>query len=137
MNAALTHVALHVHEFQACIDFYRDYCGMHVCHSRGDDHSNVVWLAEPGRENEFIIVVIDGGKAAAVQAEDDFGHLGFALESKARVDALAERAEREQRLVWPPRSEPYPVGYYCGIRDPGGNIVEFSYGQPLGPGARG
>ena len=24
---------------------------------------------------------------------------------------------------------------YCGIRDPDGNYVEFSYGQPLGPGA--
>ncbi|MCX4198148.1 sugar phosphate nucleotidyltransferase [Methylobacterium organophilum] len=31
--------------------------------------------------------------------------------------------------------EPYPVGYYCGVRDPAGNYVEFSYGQPLGPGA--
>jgi hypothetical protein len=27
------------------------------------------------------------------------------------------------------------VGYYCGLRDPDGNSVEFSYGQPLGPGA--
>ncbi|MCZ6873564.1 MAG: VOC family protein, partial [bacterium] len=26
-------------------------------------------------------------------------------------------------------------GYYCGVRDPDGNMVEFSYGQPLGPGA--
>jgi len=37
--------------------------------------------------------------------------------------------------VWPPRDEPFPVGYYCGLRDPNGNYVEFSYGQPLGPGA--
>ncbi|MDO8695654.1 MAG: VOC family protein, partial [Pseudomonas sp.] len=36
---------------------------------------------------------------------------------------------------WPPRDEPYPVGYYCGVRDPAGNYVEFSYGQPLGPGS--
>jgi len=38
-------------------------------------------------------------------------------------------------LLWAPREEPYPVGYYCGLRDPDGNAVEFSYGQPLGPGA--
>lgn len=135
MNTALTHVALHVNRFEDCIAFYRDYCDMEICHRRSDDHSNVAWLAEPGKENEFIIVVIDGGAPDALQAEDDFSHLGFAVATRARVDELAARAEREQCLVWAPRSEPYPVGYYCGIRDPGGNIIEFSYGQPLGPGA--
>ena len=39
--------------------------------------------------------------------------------------------------AWAPRQEPYPVGYYCGLKDPDGNFVEFSYGQPLGPGAEG
>ena len=135
MTAALTHVALHVSAFDACIGFYQEYCGMQICHRRSDDHSKVAWLAEPGREKEFIIVVIDGGKPGALQAEDDFSHLGFAVASQEDVDALAARAEREGCLVWPPRREPYPVGYYCGIRDPDGNIVEFSYGQPLGPGA--
>lgn len=135
MNTALTHVALHVNNLAGCIEFYKSYCGMLVCHERSDDHSSVAWLAEPGKEREFIIVVIDGGKRAP-QAEDDFSHLGFAVESESRVDALSAQAEKEGCLVWAPRSEPYPVGYYCGIRDPGGNIIEFSYGQPLGPGAQ-
>ena len=51
------------------------------------------------------------------------------------VDRLAAQAEAEGILIWPPREDPYPVGYYCGIKDPSGNYVEFSYGQPLGPGA--
>jgi catechol 2,3-dioxygenase-like lactoylglutathione lyase family enzyme len=123
-----------VNEFDACIEFYKHYCAMFECHRRGDDHSQVVWLAEPGKEKEFILVVIDGGRAHE-QPDGDFGHLGFAVESVARVDELAQRAKEEGRLVWPPRAEPYPVGYYCGIRDPAGNVVEFSYGQPLGPGA--
>ena len=134
MNPALTHIALHVDAFDACIEFYKQYCSMSECHRRNDEHSQVVWLAEPGKEREFILVVIDGG-VAHEQADGDFGHLGFAVESAARVDELAQRAKDEDRLVWPPRAEPYPVGYYCGVRDPGGNIVEFSYGQPLGPGA--
>lgn len=134
MSTALTHIALHVNDFEACISFYERYCGMSVCHQRGDDHSRVVWLSEPGKEREFIIVVIDGGKSSP-QAAEDFGHLGFAVESCERVDELASHANSEGRLVWPPYREPYPVGYYCGIRDPDGNIVEFSYGQPLGPGA--
>jgi catechol 2,3-dioxygenase-like lactoylglutathione lyase family enzyme len=134
MRPALTHIALHVSHFAECIEFYARYCGMATCHERHDDHSNVVWLAEPGKEREFIIVVIDGGRPSN-QAEDDFSHLGFAVESAAAVDRLAARAEREGCLAWPARSEPYPVGYYCGVRDPDGHVVEFSYGQPLGPGA--
>ena len=70
------------------------------------------------------------------QAATDYSHLGFALESQAAVDAIADRARAAGYLVWEPREEPYPVGYYCGIRAPDGNMVEFSYGQPLGPGAR-
>jgi catechol 2,3-dioxygenase-like lactoylglutathione lyase family enzyme len=135
VNASLTHIALHVRDLEACVAFYDSYCGMGICQQRTDDYSRVIWLAEPGREREFIIVVIDGG-ASRSQAEGDFSHLGFALASSERVDELAARAEVDGCLVWAPRSEPYPVGYYCGIRDPNGNIVEFSYGQPLGPGAR-
>ena len=134
MSVALTHIALHVSDFEACVTFYESYCWMAVCHRRSDDNSNVVWLAEPGKEREFIIVIIDSGKVQS-QAQDDFGHLGFAVESHERVDELAARAESDGCLVWPARSEPYPVGYYCGVNDPNGNIVEFSYGQPLGPGA--
>ena len=136
MSTALTHVALHVASFDECIAWYQNYCEMQICHERHDDHSKVTWLAEPGKENEFIIVIINGARPGAEQAEDDFSHLGFACESQAAVDALAEQAERDGCLVWAPRNEPYPVGYYCGIRDPDGNIVEFSYGQPLGPGAQ-
>ena len=50
-------------------------------------------------------------------------------------DEIADRAKVEGILAWEPVEEPYPVGYYCGVTDPDGNIIEFSYGQPLGPGA--
>ena len=60
---------------------------------------------------------------------------GFALESRADVERIAAMAAADGCLIWPPRDEPYPVGYYCGLRDPAGNYVEFSYGQPLGPGS--
>jgi catechol 2,3-dioxygenase-like lactoylglutathione lyase family enzyme len=127
-------VALHVYDLDACIAFYRDFCQMQVVHERSDAGRRVVWLAEPGRETEFIFVMVPGG-APRHQAPDDYSHLGFALESRAAVDAIAAKARTAGYLVWEPREEPYPVGYYCGVRDPGGNMVEFSYGQPLGPGA--
>jgi catechol 2,3-dioxygenase-like lactoylglutathione lyase family enzyme len=132
MPPVLTHIAMQVRDVATSVAFYRDYCGMRVIHERmGGD---VTWLAEPGRERELIVVLLAGGKAAP-QADDDYGHLGFALGSREAVDAIAERARTQGCLVWPPRDEPYPVGYYCGVRDPDGKYVEFSYGQPLGPGA--
>lgn len=134
MTPRLTHIALHLRDLDASIAFYRDICGMRIVHERNDGGTRVVWMAEPGRETDFIFVLLPGGPGRN-QADNDFSHFGFALESKAAVDQVAEAAEHAGFLAWPPRQEPYPVGYYCGLRDPDGNFVEFSYGQPLGPGA--
>ena len=134
MTPNMTHLALHVRDLAACVAFYREYCGMVPVHERGEGQERIVWLAEPGRERELIFVLLPGGPGRD-QGEGDYSHLGFALDSKAAVDALAARARAAGCLAWPPRQEPYPVGYYCGLKDPDGNFVEFSYGQPLGPGA--
>ncbi len=133
---AFTHVALHVRDLDACIAFYRQFCGLVPVHERAGSApgERIVWLAQPGRETEFIFVLMSGGPGHE-QAERDYTHFGFALDSRAEVDEIAARAERDGCLVWPPRQEPYPVGYYCGVTDPDGNRIEFSYGQPLGPGA--
>ena len=135
MRPILTHLALHVRDLDTSIAFYCDYCSMQVVHERVTDGRRVVWLAEPGREQEFIFVLVPGGPGRP-QAATDYSHLGFALDSRAAVNAIADKARAPGYLVWEPREEPYPVGYYCGIRAPDGNMVEFSYGQPLGPGAR-
>ncbi len=135
VRPAFTHIALHVRDLAACVRFYGDFCGLAVVHERGapgDPHA--VWLAQEGRERDFIFVLLPGGPGRD-QAERDFSHFGFALDSRAAVDAMAERGREAGCLVWEPREEPYPVGYYCGLRDPDGNFVEFSHGQPLGPGA--
>ncbi len=135
MTPALTHLALHVRDLEACVAFYRDFCAMRIVHERDDGAGGrVVWLAEPRREREFIFVLLAGGPGRD-QGDRDYSHFGFALASRTAVDAIAEKGKDAGCLVWPPREEPYPVGYYCGLRDPDGNFVEFSYGQPLGPGA--
>ena len=139
MPPNLTHLALHVRDLAACIDFYRRYCGLEIVRERdragdGGGGKGVVWLAEKGRERDFVLVLIGGGPGRG-QAGNDYSHLGFALPSRQAVDDIAARARQEGCLVWPPKEEPTPVGYYCGLKDPDGNFVEFSYGQPLGPGA--
>jgi len=134
MRPALTHLALHVPDLEPCIRFYERFCGMRVIHERAGKGSRIVWMAEPGQEHRFIFVIMPGGRSRDL-APDDYSHFGFALDSREAVDAIARRADAEGCLVWAPRDEPYPVGYYCGLRDPAGNYVEFSYGQPLGPGS--
>ncbi len=133
MMPRLTHVALHVRDLDASVAFYESFCGLHEIHRReaDGDGSSVVWLAEPGREHELILVFLSGGPERRVEG-DDYAHLGFAVGSREEVDAVAARAADEGCLAWPPREEPYPVGYYCGLRDPDGAFVELSYGQPLG-----
>jgi catechol 2,3-dioxygenase-like lactoylglutathione lyase family enzyme len=133
----LTHVALHVRDLEATVRFYRRFCDLAVVHERSaGEGASVVWLAENGREREFIFVLLSGGRGKT-PAEDEYGHLGFACASRAEVDRIAGEARAEGCLVWEPREEPYPGGYYCGLKDPDGNFVEFSFGQPLGPGAPG
>lgn len=137
MRPALTHIALHVADIETCIAFYRSYCEMEIVHERassGTATQRIVWMAEPGRERELIFVFMPGGRLHTT-TPGDYGHIGFALDSRAAVDRIADRARSQGCLTWEPIDEPYPVGYYCGIKDPNGTVIEFSFGQPLGPGA--
>lgn len=130
----LTHLALHVRDLDACLRFYADFCGLQETHRRESGPQTIVWLAEPGREQDLVFVLMNGGEDLHLGSRD-YRHFGFALPSRKAVDALAERARQAGCLLWPPRDEPWPVGYYFGVKDPNGNQVEFSFGQPLGPAA--
>ena len=130
----ITHIALHVSDIDACIEFYSGFCGMAVVHQRIAGAQRIVWMAEPERERDFIFVMMEGGENLSLP-DNDYRHFGFAMDSREAVDNIADEARIKGCLVWPPREEAFPVGYYCGLRDPNGNYVEFSYGQPLGPGA--
>ncbi|MCH8685684.1 VOC family protein [Pedomonas mirosovicensis] len=133
MAKKLTHVALHVRDLEASLAFYRDYCGLHVAHERptGKNGARVVWMAAKGQDHRFVIVLLPGGQGRE-QPPQDFSHIGIAVDSRREVEAIAARAARDGRLAWPVRQEPSPVGTYCGVYDPDGAVVEFSYGQPLG-----
>jgi catechol 2,3-dioxygenase-like lactoylglutathione lyase family enzyme len=135
IKASLTHCALHVADIDASIAFYRDFCGLKVVHSHGEEPSGrTVWMAEEGREQVFVLVLIAGGRGH-VQPEGDMTHYGFAVQRREDIDRIAEAARAAGRLFWEPMELPYPVGYLCALSDPDGYVVEFSYGQPLGPGA--
>ena len=116
MTPTLTHLALHVRDLEACVAFYRDFCGMSCVHERADAAGGrVVWLAEPGRETEFILVVLAGGPGRD-QGERAYSHFGFALESRAAVDAIARL--RGHPSPSPRFSYPSRGGRGGGRRDP-------------------
>ena len=136
MRATITHIALHVADVEACIAFYRAVCGLGIVHERtaSSGAGRVAWMAARGQEGRFVIVLLPGGPGAQ-RAPEDFSHIGFAVQRAREIDEMAEVGRARGCLLMEPVDEGYPVGRFVCLSDPDGNIVEFSYGQPLGPGA--
>jgi catechol 2,3-dioxygenase-like lactoylglutathione lyase family enzyme len=131
----LTHVALWCKDIDRSIDFYRKYCGLEVVHDRREpDDGRVVWVGEHSSRSRFVIVLIARSESRA--AESSFAHFGFSCASRADVDERASIARTDGVLELEPRDAGPIVGYFCMLRDPDGNAVEFSFGQSLGPPVR-
>ena len=131
MSPTCTHVAILARDMHRAVDFYTRFARLHEVHRRTEHDVTVVWLAEHGREREFVIVLIGAEHADPVEPAP-LAHLGYAVASRSEVDRLAELARAEKILVEDPKDAGPIVGYYCIVRDPDGNLVEFSYGQSLG-----
>ncbi len=131
MSATCTHVAIHARDVERAADFYRRYAGLLEVHRRVDDGTTVIWLGEEGREREFVIVLLGMPHADPVEPPP-MAHLGYAVDSRSAVDAIADMGRAEGILVEGPRDAGPIVGYFCIVRDPDGNWVEFSFGQSLG-----
>ena len=126
-----THVALQVRDAERSIAFYRRYCGMQVVHERTDGGQRVVWLGWGEDPPRFVIVLIEGDYDQNVQPP--FQHIGMAVESRDAIDAIYAKGKTDGLTnLWPPIAAGPIVGYYCGLPDPDGNMVEFSFGQRIG-----
>jgi catechol 2,3-dioxygenase-like lactoylglutathione lyase family enzyme len=132
MPAHLTHVALFVADAQRTVEFYERYVGLHIVHDRVDDGVRVVWLSEQAHDPEFVIVAITMAPGQPT-FPPRMAHLGYDLPTRAAVDAVAVRAEAEGLLAIAPTDAGPIVGYFCMVRDPDDNLVEFSHGQPINP----
>lgn len=130
--AHLTHVALFVADVQRTIEFYQRFAGLHVVHDRTDDGVRVVWLSEQEHDPEFVIVAICLPPGVST-VPPHMAHFGYDLPSRAAVDELAARAGAAGLLEQAPTDAGPIVGYFCVLRDPDGNLVEFSHGQPINP----
>jgi len=125
-----THIALQVRDIERSIAFYRRYCGMRVVHDRSEDF-RVVWLGWGEDPPHFVIVLL--GTPYEKNEQPPWQHIGIAVDSREEVDRVyASAAGDASAQHWPPRDAGPVVGYYCGLRDPDGNVVEFSFGQRIG-----
>ena len=94
MTIPFTHLALHVEDLDSCLEFYQQYCKLDLVHDRLDQGRRIVWMAERGKQDDFILVFIPGGPRRD-QRSDDISHLGFAPDSRAAVDEVAARASAD------------------------------------------
>lgn len=129
MNPTCTHVALFCRDIEASVEFYRHHVRLHEVHRRNDDGTIVVWMGEEGRADNFVIVLLG---IRHPSGEGPVAHLGYAVSSREEVDRIAETGRSVGIDVQGPVEAGPIVGYYCLLRDPDGNWVEFSHGQSLG-----
>ncbi len=130
IDLGLTHIALPVANIEHSIEFYTTYANMQVIHRRIDAETGVavVWLSD--RTRPFAIVLIQTASVQPILSP--IAHLGIGCQSRADVDALCERAQREGILIQAQQDSGYPIGYWAFLCDPDGHTLELSYGQEIG-----
>jgi catechol 2,3-dioxygenase-like lactoylglutathione lyase family enzyme len=121
----LDHVALMARDAAASAAFYCEWADMEVIHERSDG-AEVRWVRRKDDPAGLIIVIIGAGEERPGGHMD---HFGFHVGSRADVDDIAERARAAGVLVAGPEYAGPVVGYWCEIRDPDGNQLEFSCEQ--------
>ena len=70
-------------------------------------------------EELLLDLIGDGGDIALAAPGDD----------EEDVDEVAAKGEAAGCLGMPARQMPDPIGYICMLKDPDGNMIEFSYDQ--------
>lgn len=131
MGTRLTHFALHLDAIEECIRFYERYCHLKMADDQERGGRRVVLLAEPGRESEFVVQLLGGGEDQPAAPQTD-SHFGFAVDSREAVDDVIAKGREDGIIIFEPEDAAFPIGYYCGIKDPNGNTVEISYGHLIG-----
>lgn len=129
---ALTHIALDVTSTEQSAGFYTQWCGMEEVHRRTTGNGDIVWLSSPGYKEAFVLVLLPGRERPRQLHPGHSGHLGFAVEAEEDVHDIARKGQDSGILIWDVEDHGPPVGVLCGIQDPDGHVVEFSYGQPIG-----
>ncbi len=135
-TARWTHLALRVSDIDATIAWYLEFTPLELLDKRQDDDGYGAWLGHSDqRQFPFVLVLAqffpdrDPFAPEPIAKLAPFNHFGIELPTKADVDEIAARAEAAGCLAYPATQMPAPIGYICMLRDPDGNLVEYSYDQ--------
>lgn len=120
----MAHVALVVHELEACRHFYTELLGMRV---EWEPDSDNVYLTSGG-DNLALHRANPGQKAHGTQRLD---HIGFFVERPEQVDEWFTYLRGEQ-VVMKTKPRTHRDGarsFYC--EDPDGTVVQVIYHPPI------
>jgi len=138
MRPNLTHFALHVADADETAAFYQRFAEMRPLRTWANQDGSglkVRWLASAETANPFVLVLLQGEsqllKGNPQSVIGPLSHFGFAVDSRAEVDDVANKAQAAGVLLMTPRYSGETVGYHCYLKDPDGHSVEFSFGQAL------
>jgi catechol 2,3-dioxygenase-like lactoylglutathione lyase family enzyme len=137
-----THVAIPVSDLDKAIEFYTSLTPLVVVARNEDENGRGAWLSnEKQVEDPFVLVIAeflpDVGRRFGQEPGQPhptlapFAHIGIEMPAKEDVDGIAERAREMGVLDWEPRWMAPHIGYICSVRDPDGNVIEFSYDQKV------
>ncbi|MGH1489571.1 MAG: VOC family protein [Acidimicrobiales bacterium] len=131
-----THIALRVKDIDATIAWFEEFTPIRLIDRREDDMGYGAWLGMKGETNNPFVLVLaqffdgkDPFADAPIATLAPFAHFGMELPKREDVDAIAEKAAAAGCLGMPPTMMPAPIGYITMLRDPDGNMVEFSWDQ--------
>ena len=131
-----THVALRVGDIDASIAWYVEMTPLELLERREDEFGYGAWLGQPDTADRPFVLVLsqffpksDPYAGVPLDTLNPFAHLGIELPERADVDEVARRGAATGCLAMEATEMPPPVGYICMLRDPDGNLVEFSWDQ--------
>ncbi len=137
-----THIALPVSDLERSIEFYTTITPLVVVARNTDVNGKGAWLSNEGQvETPFVLVIaefipavgarfgVKPGEPATTLAP--IAHIGIELPNREDVDAIADKAREIGALQWEPQDMAEHIGYICAVRDPDGNVIEFSHNQKV------
>lgn len=121
----LRHVALFVHQLEACVAFYTEIVGMRVEWQPDADN----YYLTSGSDN---LALHRATHTAAPREAQRLDHLGFILSTPESVDVwYGALLKNEVKMRQAPKTHRDGArSFYC--EDPDGNVVQFIYHPPIG-----
>ena len=132
IHALDTHRAA-VHRLDKTIDWYERFTPLQLLDRREDADGQGAWLGHPdsgdSRSSSFWSASFRDQDKGPQPIMAPFAHIGMEVHQPRRGRRHRRRGEAEGCLAWPPTDMPAPIGYICALKDPDGNMIEFSHNQ--------